>query len=247
MNPIDSLYRGVAQAGGYGLTPVEKKGTLPETTAGKTAVGRGADELSLSPAAKEMLSRLPYAAATSDVAARESPGDSQKNQAADEAADDAAETSPLSPKGASDLTPEEQEQVKKLADRDREVRTHEQAHVAAAGPYALGGPTYSYQEGPDGRNYAVGGEVQIDTSPVSGDPEATIRKARVVKAAALAPAEPSSQDHAVAAAATQMEMQARAEKSQAQFDESSPEDANSVEQGGVELDRRRGNSLDLVA
>ncbi|MEM9366261.1 MAG: putative metalloprotease CJM1_0395 family protein [Planctomycetota bacterium] len=110
-----------------------------------------------------------------------------------------------------ELSPEQQEQVEKLAARDREVRAHEQAHLAAAGPYALGGPTYDFQKGPDGKNYAVGGEVQIDTSPVDGDPEATIRKAQVVRAAALAPAEPSAQDRRVAANASKMEQQAVAQ------------------------------------
>lgn len=117
---------------------------------------------------------------------------------------------------AEELTPEEQEQVQELSARDREVRTHEQTHLAVAGPYARGGPTYSYQQGPDGKRYAIGGEVQIDTAPVSGDPEATIRKAQVVRAAALAPAEPSSQDRAVAAAATKMQQQAQAELFQQQ-------------------------------
>lgn len=110
-----------------------------------------------------------------------------------------------------EISPEEQEVVQELAARDREVRTHEQAHVAAGGPYVRGGPTYTYQKGPDGQNYAIGGEVQIDTAPVEGDPEATVRKAQVVRAAALAPAEPSSQDRAVAAAATKLEQQALAE------------------------------------
>jgi len=110
-----------------------------------------------------------------------------------------------------ELTPEEQDQVDELKQRDQEVRTHEQAHAAAAGPHLRGGPTYDYQTGPDGKNYAIGGEVQIDTSPVDGDPEATIRKAQQVRAAALAPAEPSAQDRAVASAATQVEAQARSE------------------------------------
>lgn len=109
------------------------------------------------------------------------------------------------------LSPEETEQVQELQKTDQEVRAHEQAHLAAAGPYAQGGPTYEYQTGPDGRQYAIGGEVQIDTSPVAGDPEATIQKARVIRAAASAPSEPSGQDRAVAAQASQMEAQARQE------------------------------------
>lgn len=107
----------------------------------------------------------------------------------------------------------EQEQKAVIADlvaRDREVRAHEQAHAAAGGQYA-GSPTYSFVKGPDGLNYAVGGEVSIDTSPVSGDPEATLRKAQVIRAAASAPAEPSPQDRRVAAQAASLEADARVE------------------------------------
>ncbi len=66
-------------------------------------------------------------------------------------------------------------------------------------------------KGPDGLNYAVGGEVAIDTSPVSGDPEATLRKAQIIRAAASAPAEPSPQDRRVAAQAASREAAAQAE------------------------------------
>ena len=115
---------------------------------------------------------------------------------------------------ARELTEEEQREVEKLRDRDREVRAHEQAHVAAAGPYSRGGPQSEYERGPDDRRYAVGGEVSIDTSAVEGDPEATIQKARVVKRAALAPAEPSGQDRQVAAEAARLEAEARREIAQ---------------------------------
>lgn len=142
-----------------------------------------------------------------------------------------------------DLSEEEQEKVTELKSRDREVRSHEQAHLAAAGPYATGGPSFSYQEGPDGRRYAVGGEVGIDTSPVSGDPEATILKAQQIRAAALAPASPSGQDQRVAAAATQMESQARAELSKQNQPKSSAA-TSSYEDGETDL---TGTLLDLVA
>ena len=105
--------------------------------------------------------------------------------------------------------------VEELKARDREVRSHEQAHVAAAGGLAQGGPSYTYQYGPDGRAYAIGGEVNIDTSP-GRTPEETIDKARRIRAAALAPSEPSDQDRAVAAAAAQLEAQARQELTQQQ-------------------------------
>lgn len=109
-----------------------------------------------------------------------------------------------------ELTPEDQKEVDKLQARDREVRAHEQAHVAAGGQHIRGGIQYDYQRGPDGRNYAVGGHVNIDVSEEK-TPEATVTKMQQVKRAALAPAEPSGADRAVAAAASQKEQTARAE------------------------------------
>ena len=112
--------------------------------------------------------------------------------------------------GMQQLSAQERAQVQRLQQRDRQVRAHERAHVAAGGRYVRGGARYQYQTGPDGRRYAVGGEVSIDASK-EATPEATIRKARAVKRAALAPAQPSAQDRAVAARAAQMEREARAE------------------------------------
>ncbi len=100
--------------------------------------------------------------------------------------------------------------IQKLKTRDREVKQHERAHMAAGGPYITGGPTYTYQIGPDGKRYAIGGEVHIDTSP-ERDPEATIRKMEKVKRAALAPSNPSNQDRMVAAKASMEEQKARLE------------------------------------
>ena len=115
------------------------------------------------------------------------------------------------PGGEESLAPEEEKQVKELKERDREVRRHEQAHKAAAGGLANGGPKFEYETGPDGRRYVVGGEVNIDTSPVPGDPQATIQKMERVRQAALAPGEPSAQDRAVAAQASAAQRQARTE------------------------------------
>lgn len=105
---------------------------------------------------------------------------------------------------------QEQLEIAKLSRRDREVRTHEQAHAAVGGQYA-GPPTYRFERGPDGQRYAVSGEVGIDTSPVPNDPEATLRKMEIVLRAALAPVEPSAQDLRVAALAQAQAAQARAE------------------------------------
>jgi len=112
------------------------------------------------------------------------------------------------------LSPDAEKQVQKLRERDREVRAHEQAHIAAGGQHVSGGASFSYQTGPDGRQYAIGGSVQIDTSPVPGNPEATEEKARAVRRAALAPANPSSTDQNVAAKAAAMEGRARSEQAE---------------------------------
>lgn len=109
------------------------------------------------------------------------------------------------------FSPEVQEHISKLQQRDSEVRSHEQSHIAAGGSHVNGGASYSYQRGPDNRQYAVGGSVSIDTSPVAGDPEATKDKARKVRSAALAPSNPSAQDQSVAAQASSLEMQAQQE------------------------------------
>lgn len=106
---------------------------------------------------------------------------------------------------------ETQAMLSKLKARDAEVRGHEAAHVAAGGRFVTGGASYSYQKGPDGRHYAVGGEVGIDSSPVPGKPAETAAKMRIVRASALAPAEPSGADLSVAAGAAQAEAQALAQ------------------------------------
>ncbi|MEO0429599.1 MAG: putative metalloprotease CJM1_0395 family protein [Pseudomonadota bacterium] len=111
--------------------------------------------------------------------------------------------------GRDALSPAEQDLVERLAARDREVRAHEQAHARVGGQYA-GSPSYTYQTGPDGKRYAIGGSVSIDVSPVPGDPEATIAKMQQVKAAALAPAEPSSADRRVATIAEAAQREAEA-------------------------------------
>ena len=111
-----------------------------------------------------------------------------------------------------------QQQISELASRDREVRSHEQAHAAVGGSYA-GAPTYSFKRGPDGQTYAVSGEVSIDVSPIPNDPAATLRKMELVQQAALAPAEPSAQDLRVAAQAQVLAAQARSELAALQREE----------------------------
>ena len=118
----------------------------------------------------------------------------------------------------SEFNAEEKRKLEELRARDREVRTHEAAHKAAAGNLARGGAQFEFETGPDGRRYAVGGEVSIDTSKVSGDPQATISRAQTIRRAANAPAQPSGQDRAVAAQASRMEAEARQELTEQKLD-----------------------------
>jgi hypothetical protein len=108
--------------------------------------------------------------------------------------------------GNQQLTADEMTEVAKLAARDREVRIHEAQHAAAAGGMASG-VQYDYEMGPDGKMYAVGGKVQITVAP-GQTPEETLAKARQLRAAADAPADPSGQDLSVSARASEMEAKA---------------------------------------
>ena len=127
--------------------------------------------------------------------AESAPGSERKQRA------DAATAAPQ-------LSAAEQQQIEELQRIDRKVQAHEMAHMAAGAGLVRGGVTYGYEMGPDGKRYAVSGEVSIDASPAD-TPERTIAKAARIQAAALAPADPSAQDRRVAAAASQMAVEAR--------------------------------------
>jgi hypothetical protein len=130
--------------------------------------------------------------------------------------------------------------IAQLRARDAEVRAHEHAHIAAAGGVAVAGASYSYVRGPDGKLYAVGGEVSIDTSPVPGNPEQTIAKSQKIRRAALAPANPSAQDMRVAARAVQMEQEARAELRKQEQEEKA--EAAEKQQSGMSKEESRSLS-----
>jgi len=144
-------------------------------------------------------------------AANDSQTDAAAGGTVDSAASDKSEgESKSSTAGSEGLTQDEQGEVVQLKQRDQEVRTHEQAHQSA-GAGLTGSASYTYTTGPDGKRYAVGGEVSIDTSPKRNDPSGTIQKMQQVIAAALAPADPSGQDRAVAAQASSAMATARME------------------------------------
>jgi len=129
------------------------------------------------------------------------------------------------PDGKSIEDPQVQQQISRLKQNEEKVKSHEAAHKAAGGSLASSA-SYSYTQGPDGRNYITGGEVQIDMSGGS-TPQETISKMQQVIRAALAPADPSGQDRAVAAQAASQMAQAQMDKLQtespsAQQDSSQP-------------------------
>jgi len=136
----------------------------------------------------------------------------QREQGQQRSGDGQADHQQSSSDHADSQTQSEQKAIKALEQRDKEVRAHEQAHQVAGGRYAST-PDLTMEKGPDGEQYAIGGQVKIDISPES-TPEATIRKMQQVQAAALAPIEPSSQDRAVAAKAARLANEARSELKQ---------------------------------
>jgi hypothetical protein len=156
-----------------------------------------------------------------------------------------AATSPTTQnKPATEISEQDLQQLRQLKSRDLVVRAHEAAHLAAASGIVVGSASYSYQRGPDGVQYAVGGEVSIDTSKVAGDPNATLQKAQQIQAAALAPTQPSSQDRAVAARAAKMAIEAKAEISlQVISNNVSP-----TKESAIDDERRSlGNTIDISA
>lgn len=147
-----------------------------------TAIPVSSDEVSISAAARRLAER--------DLASSES-----------------SEATP-GPKKPEQLSEKEKREVAQLKARDQEVRTHEQAHIAALGG---GSAHFTYEVGPDGRRYAVEGEVPVSIKSTSGDPQATIREARKVAQAAVAPAQPSGADYAARKRALDVERKAREE------------------------------------
>lgn len=136
----------------------------------------------------------------------------------EEAPDDRSEEQPSSSSHPQELNKNDQATIVKLSARDREVRAHEQAHIAAGGQYIRSSANFTYQRGPDGKIYAVGGEVSIDVGK-GRTPEETLAKMQTVRRAALAPANPSSTDRQVAAQATARMNQARQEIQQGRMEE----------------------------
>jgi hypothetical protein len=143
-----------------------------------------------------------------------------------------------------ELSEDELKMIEDLKARDLEVRAHEQAHKSVGGQYT-GAISFSYQAGPDGKRYAVGGEVPIDVSPIPGDPQATITKMTIVSAAATAPAQPSAQDQMVAAQAARIMSEAQAELAQTKYEDvNNKEDVKKEEPSTNNSSAYTSNSLE---
>ena len=129
-------------------------------------------------------------------------------------------------------------QIRQLSLQDSKVRLNEEAHVRVGGQYASSHRPMIIETGPDNRQYAVSGEVSFNDTPIAGNPEATIRKLSIVKKAALAPAEPSTQDRAVANKAsngiTQAQARLRAQQLQDRAEAASENAEAKLEQSRAE-------------
>lgn len=121
-------------------------------------------------------------------------------------------------KAIEELSQGERIELAELQSRDIEVRAHEAAHIAAGGSAVTGGASFTYQKGPDGKMYAIGGEVPISLGG-GNTPDEKIANAKAVKAGALAPASPSPQDLKVASSAAMLESQALAQKAKESLEE----------------------------
>lgn len=158
-----------------------------------------------------------------------------------------------------ELTIIERLEVRELEQLDRSVRQHEKTHLQTARDIAVGGADFRYKRGPDGKKYAVNGEVDIDASAVSGDTRATIEKAIKVQNTALAPSDPSPKDLRAASQARIMEAKAyrklsREQQSEEQFKSNAQQPGEiplssgyNVYQTTVQRQENLYNILDLFA
>ena len=138
--------------------------------------------------------------------------------------------------GPKQLTPEQQRIVQELQQIDHSVRAHEQAHLAAGREVITSAANFTYTYGPDGKQYAVGGEVGIDTSAES-KPQDNIDKGRLIQKVALAPRDPSPQDYRVASIGSQLEARGRSDLMREQDTQARPVSENSIDATRQQLTR----------
>lgn len=224
----------------------QRSGATAEASSSST--DEDAVTISFSPEALEAAGALPPVESIEETDGLTNEADADDPEALEEAALEAALEEALreaitegaaepASSATDELSDAEKQMVAKLEARDREVRAHEQAHMSAGGGLA-GAASYTYQTGPDGKRYAIGGEVPISV-PSTSNPQQALVNAQRMRAAALAPASPSGQDRAVAARAANMIANAQAmiaEDQQAQLKENlgSGEDADTQRARGLD-------------
>lgn len=142
------------------------------------------------------------------------------------------------------LTPDEERLVLDLQSRDAEVKAHESAHQS--GGASTGAATYTYQQGPDGKMYAIGGEVSVSFQTGS-TPQETIANAQAVIASATAPSDPSGQDMAVASSAMVMMMKAKQQISQEVQEKISGQETYKDESNNSDKSNDKSQQLDIPA
>ena len=86
--------------------------------------------------------------------------------------------------------------LEKFKQTDTNIRSHEQIHASIG--HTTAPIAYTYQEGPDGKMYAVGGSVRLDTS-IPNDPKAAAFKLDMLQKAASGPTDSSAADNTIAA------------------------------------------------
>ena len=85
--------------------------------------------------------------------------------------------------------------LEKFKQTDQQVRTHEQIHASIG--HTTTPISYNYQKGPDGKMYAVGGSVRLDTS-IPDDPKAAAFKLDQIQKAASGVSDASGADNIIA-------------------------------------------------
>jgi hypothetical protein len=110
------------------------------------------------------------------------------------------ETSP------NELSDAQKKALEKFEQRDAEVKAHELAHQTNSGGLA-GAASYTYQQGPDGKMYAIGGSVPI-TFKSGSTPQESIKNAKAIASATTSPDAPSSRDFSLLSSAKMMQLKA---------------------------------------
>ena len=102
-------------------------------------------------------------------------------------------------------------ELRQIAFRSDNVRRRVWQQALVAGPLVRGKPDYDYLIASDDKLYVQSGSVSIDSSPVTGDPEATLQKARRIRNAYMGVPMPQTADHLAAGSAINMGINARRE------------------------------------